>query len=71
MPDNTGETIRRTLLILRTISVFQGKWFKLTDLAAKTGLAPSTTHRYLTVLVEEGVLEQEEMFSRYRAKPRS
>ncbi len=59
--ENTGETVRRTLMLLRKISEYRGQWFRLTDLANRTGLPKSTLHRFLAVFCEENILEKNEI----------
>ncbi len=55
--EESMEGARRTLAILRAVNVRRGKWFGVTDIAAAVGLPKSTTHRFLSVFVEEGILQ--------------
>jgi hypothetical protein len=43
-----------------------GEWFTLSAMSRKTGLAPSTCHRYVTALVDEDMLEHGDGISNYR-----
>jgi DNA-binding IclR family transcriptional regulator len=67
MQDKSGEAIRRTLLMLKAVSAFNGRWFGVHDIALVTKLAPSTAHRYLRVFVEEKILDYESATSKYQA----
>jgi DNA-binding IclR family transcriptional regulator len=67
MSERDGEAIRRTLKMLVAIVSFRGHWFSVTELSAKVGLAKSTTHRYMQVLVEEHILDYEPATQKYQA----
>jgi DNA-binding IclR family transcriptional regulator len=68
MPDHELLSVHRVLSVLRAISKQRGKVFGVTDIAKLTGLANSTTHRYLRALVQEGILCYEEATNKYQAK---
>ncbi len=58
--EESMEGARRTLAILRAVNARRGKWFGVTEIASATGLPKGTTHRYLTVFVDEGILQHEQ-----------
>jgi len=61
-----GEVVRRTLQLQRVIHTFQSDWFSLTMVIKQTGLPKGTIHRYLTIFVEEGILERHLHLHTYR-----
>lgn len=56
-----GDIVRRTVTLLQAIDSYHGGWFHLRDIARKTQLPASTTHRYLTILKELAVVEQQDL----------
>jgi len=58
---------RRTILLLTKVSSFHGQWFGVSEIADRAKLAKSTTHRYLAVFVELGILDYEPMTQKYKA----
>ena len=66
--DQALESVHRVISLLRTLPLFNGKWFGVNEVARKWEKAPSTTHRYLTALVAEGIVEYEEVTRKYRVK---
>ncbi len=59
---------RSLLLGLLVLACFptDGNALAVTDVAARLGLSPSTTHRYMTTLLAVGLLEQDPRSRRYR-----
>jgi DNA-binding MarR family transcriptional regulator len=59
---------RSLLLGLLVLATFPsgGESLAVTDVAAKLGMSPSTTHRYMTTLLAVGLLEQDPRTRRYR-----
>jgi DNA-binding transcriptional ArsR family regulator len=59
---------RSLLLGLRVLACFptDGAALAVSDVAARLGLSPSTTHRYMTTLLAVGLLEQDPRSRRYR-----
>jgi DNA-binding MarR family transcriptional regulator len=58
---------RSLLLGLMVLACFpsDGDALAVTDVAARLGLSPSTTHRYMTTLLAAGLLEQDPQSRRY------
>lgn len=56
-----GDIVRRTVILLQVIDSYHGEWFRLRDVARKTQLPASTTHRYLTILKELAIVEQQDL----------
>lgn len=52
------EAVERTLALLEQFSEAPDG-LGVSEMAARTGLAPSTVHRYLAVLTERGIVEQD------------
>ena len=61
----TIQTVERALGVLEVFFEDAGS-VSVTEVAAKTGLAPATTHRVLSTLVGMGWLEQDVRSSRYQ-----
>jgi DNA-binding MarR family transcriptional regulator len=59
---------RSLLLGLLVLASFppDGDSLAVTDVAARLGLSPSTTHRYMTTLLTVGLLQQDPRSRRYR-----
>lgn len=59
---------RSLLLGLLVLAAFptDGAALAVSDVAARLGLSPSTTHRYMTTLLAVGLLEQDPRSRRYR-----
>ena len=59
---------RSLLLGLLVLATFprDGDSLAVTDVAARLGMSPSTTHRYMTTLLAVGLLEQDPRTRRYR-----
>ena len=64
-PDS-AQSVRRAMAILRLVAAGQDRGVRLTDVAAMSGLAPPTVHRFLKVLMEETAVEQDPTTLRYR-----
>lgn len=64
-PDS-AQSVRRAMAILRLVAAGQDRGVRLTDVAAMSGLAPPTVHRFLKVLMEETAVEQDPTTRRYR-----
>lgn len=64
-----GEVVRRAIQIQRAIDGFKGEPFTFTMMLKQTELPKGTLHRYLTIFVEEGVLERDMRFRTYRQVP--
>jgi DNA-binding IclR family transcriptional regulator len=58
-PTEGTQSIRRAIAVLRTVASGQDRGVRLADIAAQLGLARSTVHRMLGVLLEEGVVERD------------
>ena len=69
--DQALESVHRVISLLRTLPLFNGKWFGVTEVAARWQHAPSTTHRYLQALVQENIVEFEPLTRKYRVKKSS
>ncbi|SAI66158.1 transcriptional regulator [Bordetella ansorpii] len=50
--------LQRAFAVLRVLAEAQGEKLRMTDIAARAGLASATTHRVLQGLVQEGMVEQ-------------
>jgi hypothetical protein len=59
---------RSLLLGLLVLASFppDGDSLAVTDVAARLGMSPSTTHRYMTTLLAVGLLDQDPRTRRYR-----
>jgi DNA-binding MarR family transcriptional regulator len=64
---------RSLLLGLLVLATFpeDGDSLAVTDVAARLGMSPSTTHRYMTTLLAVGLLEQDPRTRRYRLPAKS
>jgi DNA-binding IclR family transcriptional regulator len=59
------QSLERAAAILRVLADEHRAGVRLTDLAARTGLSPSTAHRIASALVELGLAEQEAGSARF------
>ncbi len=53
-----ASSIQRAIRVVRAVLRTEGKWFSLSVMAHKVGMAPNTTSRYLDALQAEGWLER-------------
>lgn len=60
-----AQAIHRAMHIVRLLANNAGAGMRLTDIAGKLGLSPSTTHRILAALEAEGVVERVRKTRRY------
>ena len=62
---------RSLLLGLLVFACFpsDGSGLAVTDVAARLGMSPSTTHRYMATLLAVGLLDQDSRTRRYRLAP--
>ncbi|SEK12513.1 MULTISPECIES: IclR family transcriptional regulator [unclassified Variovorax] len=60
-----AQSVRRALAVLRVLATGQERGVRLTDVVSHTGLNRPTVHRLLSVLVEEGAVEQDLSTRRY------
>lgn len=60
-----AQSIRRALTILDVLATGRDQGVRLIDVTRRTGLNKPTVHRILRVLVEEGVVEQNDTTRRY------
>jgi IclR family acetate operon transcriptional repressor len=60
--------VHRAASVLRCFAGEEAE-LRLSDIARRTGLSPSTTHRLLTALVESGLLARDEGTDRYGLGP--
>lgn len=68
--DEVGEVIQSVDRAIRVLTVLQGaRRLSLSELSARLGLAPSTTHGIVRTLVEHGMVVQERGSSRYQLGP--
>jgi DNA-binding IclR family transcriptional regulator len=66
--DQALESVHRVISLLRTLPLFNGKWFGVKQVAEKWGMPGSTTHRFLRALVAEGIVEYSEELRKYKVK---
>ncbi len=59
------EGARRALAILRAVNARRGQWFGVTEIATAVNLPKGSAHRYLSVFVEEGILQHTEATGKY------
>jgi DNA-binding IclR family transcriptional regulator len=64
LPNGT-QSIQRALAVLRILAAARETGLGLTEIAMQAALARPTTHRILSVLVEEGIVEQRSGTRRY------
>ena len=64
-PTEGAQTVRRAVAILRILARGQERGVRLTDVVEETGLSRATVHRILSVLEEEGAVEQDRESRRY------
>ena len=64
LPNGT-QSIQRALAVLRILAAARETGLGLTEIAMQAALARPTTHRILSVLVEEGMVEQRSGTRRY------
>ena len=67
--DDSDPRLSRSLLLgLLVLGAFptDGEALAVSDIAARLGLSPSTTHRYMSTLLAVGLLEQDPRSRRYR-----
>lgn len=64
-PEESMEGVRRTLAMLRAVTARRGRWFGVSELSEVAGLSKSTTHRYLVVFVDEGILQHSTITGKY------
>jgi len=69
-PAGTGgaQSVRRAIAVLRAVACADNA-VRLRDIVDETGLHTATTHRLLTVLSEEGLIEQDKATKEYRLGP--
>ncbi len=60
-----AQSIRRALAILRVLAVGRDQGLRLNDIVRETGLNRPTVHRILSVLAEEGLVQQQPKTRRY------
>jgi DNA-binding IclR family transcriptional regulator len=60
-----AQSIRRALAILRVLAVGRDQGLRLNDIVRETGLNRPTVHRILSVLAEEGLVQQHPETRRY------
>ncbi len=65
-PADGAQSVRRAMTILRLVAAGQDRGVRLTDVAAMSGLAAPTVHRFLKVLMDETAVEQDPATRRYR-----
>jgi len=63
--DGAVQSVDRALQIIETLAE-DGEGYRLTDLAIRTGLSPSTTHRLLTTLEQRRFVQFDRASSRWR-----
>lgn len=62
---NQYQGIERTVALLKTVANHPTDGVRLADVADQTQLSPSTTHRLLSGMVQEGLIEQDPETLRY------
>src|ERR1700726_2438570 len=65
IPDASG-SVARTFAVLRHLASADGNGLRLKDIADAVGLPPPTTHRLLTSLMAEGMVERRPGTKLYR-----
>ncbi|WP_459616194.1 IclR family transcriptional regulator [Bordetella sp. 2513F-2] len=56
--DKQGGVLQRAFAVLRVLAEARGEPLRLTDIGARTGLAPATAHRVLQALMDEDMVVQ-------------
>lgn len=64
-PPGGTQSIQRAVAVLRILATARETGLGLTQISMQAGLTPSTTHRILSVLVAEGIVEQRSGTRRY------
>ncbi|MCG5242502.1 helix-turn-helix domain-containing protein [Azospirillum doebereinerae] len=63
------QSLERAIALLRAVAASDPEGARLADLMAGAGLSKATTHRLLTALAREGLIEQDAGSRRYHPGP--
>lgn len=64
-PEESMEGVRRTLAVLQAVTARRGRWFGVSELSTALNMPKGTLHRYVSVFVEEGILQHSGITGKY------